>query len=130
MNIYYSLSNIDHNKIYFNKPIVNKFSNYNLFYKINYNIYSFTLNSVLIMLTEINEKVIEELQQFELSVLNKLNGFIKKELCISNFKTIYKYKSERVYIRISGIWESDTHIGLTTKFDVLSVNRKAVQNNL
>jgi hypothetical protein len=82
------------------------------------------------MLTEINEKVIEELQQFELSVLNKLNGFIKKELCISNFKTIYKYKSERVYIRISGIWESDTHIGLTTKFDVLSVNRKAVQNNL
>jgi hypothetical protein len=130
MNIYYSLSNIDHNKIYFNKPIVNKFSNYNLFYKINYNIYSFTLNSVLITLTEINEKVIEELQQFELSVLNKLNCFIKKELCLSNFKTIYKYKSERVYIRVSGIWESDTHIGLTTKFDVLSVNRKTVQNNL
>ena len=89
MNIYYSLSTIDTNKIYFNKPIVNKFSNYNLFYKINYNIYSFTLNSLLILLTEINEKSIEELQQFELSVLNKLNCFIKKELCISNFKTIY-----------------------------------------
>ena len=125
MNIYYSLSNIDHNKIYFNKPIVNKFSNYKLFYKINYNIYSFTLNSLLILITEINEKVIEELQQFELSVLNKLS-FIKKELCISNFKTIYKYKSERVYIRVSGIWESETHIGLTTKFDVLSINRKTV----
>jgi hypothetical protein len=125
MNIYYSLSTIDHNKIYFNKPIVNKFSNYKLFYKINYNIYSFTLNSILILLTEINEKVIEELQQFELSVLNKLS-FIKKELCISNFKTIYKYKTEKVYIRVSGIWESDTHIGLTTKFDVLSVNRKTV----
>jgi len=125
MNIYYSLSNIDHNKIYFNKPIVNKFSNYKLFYKINYNIYSFTLNSLLILITEINEKVIDELQQFELSVLNKLS-FIKKELCISNFKTIYKYKSERVYIRVSGIWESETHIGLTTKFDVLSVNRKTV----
>jgi len=126
MNIYYSLSTIDHHKIYFNKPIVNKFSTYNLFYKINYNIYSFTLNSVLILLTEINEKVIEELQQFELSVLNKLNCFIKKTLFLSNFKTIYKYKSEKVYIRVSGIWESDTHIGLTTKFDVLSVNRKAV----
>ena len=125
MNIYYSLSNIDHNKIYFNKPIINKFSNYKLFYKINYNIYSFTLNSVLILLTDINEKVIEELQQFELSVLNKLS-FIKKELCVSNFKTIYKYKTERVYIRVSGIWESDTQIGLTTKFDVLSVNRKTV----
>jgi hypothetical protein len=125
MNIYYSLSNIDHNKIYFNKPIVNKFSNYKLFYKINYNIYSFTLNSLLILLTEINEKVIEELQQFELSILNKLS-FIKKELCVSNFKTIYKYKTERVYIRVSGIWESETQIGLTTKFDVLTVNRKTV----
>jgi hypothetical protein len=126
MNIYYSLSTIDHNKIYFNKPIVNKFSNYNLFYKINYNLYSFTLNSVLILLTEINEKVIEELQHLETCILNKLNCFIKKEMCISNFKSIYKYKSERVYIRVSGIWESDTHIGLTTKFDVLTVNRKAV----
>ena len=126
MNIYYSLSTIDHNKIYFNKPIVNKFSNYNLFYKINYNLYSFTLNSVLILLTEINEKVIEELQHFETCILNKLNCFIKKEMCISNFKSIYKYKSERVYIRVSGIWESDTHIGLTTKFDVLPVNRKTV----
>jgi hypothetical protein len=125
MNIYYSLSNIDHNKIYFNKPIVNKFSNYKLFYKINYNIYSFTLNSLLILLTEFNEKVIEELQQFELSILNKLS-FIKKELCLSNFKTIYKYKTERVYIRVSGIWESETQIGLTTKFDVLTVNRKTV----
>ena len=90
MNIYYSLSNIDHNKIYFNKPIVNKFSNYNLFYKINYNLYSFTLNSVLILLTEINEKVIEELQHLETCILNKLNCFIKKEMCISNFKSIYK----------------------------------------
>jgi len=126
MNIYYSLSTINPDKIYFNKPIVNKFSNYNLFYKINYNIYSFTLNSVLILLTEINEKVIEELQHLETCILNKLNCFIKKELCVSNFKSIYKYKSERVYIRISGIWESDTHIGLTTKFDVLSVNRKTV----
>ena len=126
MNIYYSLSTIDHNKIYFNKPIVNKFSNYNLFYKINYNLYSFTLNSVLILLTEINEKVIEELQHLETCILNKLNCFIKKEMCISNFKSIYKYKSERVYIRVSGIWESDTHIGLTTKFDVLPVNRKTV----
>jgi hypothetical protein len=126
MNIYYSLSTIDHNKIYFNKPIVNKFSNYNLFYKINYNLYSFTLNSVLILLTEINEKVIEELQHLETCILNKLNCFIKKEMCISNFKSIYKYKSERVYIRVSGIWESDTHIGLTTKFDVLTVNRKTV----
>ena len=126
MNIYYSLSTIDYNKIYFNKPITNKFSNYNLFYKINYNIHSFTLNSVLIMLTEINEKVIEDLQQFELFILNKLNCFIKKDLCVSNFKTIYKYKSEKVYIRISGIWESDTQLGLTTKFDVLTVNRKTV----
>ena len=126
MNIYYSLSTIDKNKIYFNKPIVNKFSNYKLFYKINYNIYSFTLNSILILLTEINEKVIEDLQKFELSILNKLNCFIKKDLSVTNFKTIYKYKSEKVYIRISGIWESDTQIGLTTKFDVLTVNRKTV----
>ena len=126
MNIFYSLSTIDCNKIYFNKPITNKFSNYNLFYKINYNIYSFTLNSVLILLNEVNEKIIEELQNLETCILNKLNIFIKKELSVTNFKTIYKYKSEKVYIRISGIWESDTHIGLTTKFDVLSVNRKAV----
>ena len=126
MNIYYSLSTIDYNKIYFNKPIANKFSNYNLFYKINYNIYSFTLNSVLILLNEINDKTVEELQELERCILNKLNCFINKELCISNFKTIYKYKSDKIYIRISGIWESDTHIGLTTKFDVLSVNRKTV----
>ena len=126
MNIYYSLSNIDYNKIYFNKPIANKFSNYNLFYKINYNIYSFTLNSVLILLNEINEKTVEDLQELERCILNKLNCFINKELSVSNFKTIYKYKTDKVYIRISGIWESDTHIGLTTKFDILTVNRKTV----
>ena len=48
MNVYSVIEDIDTNKISFYKAIVNKLPHYTYFYKIIYNIETFTLNAILI----------------------------------------------------------------------------------
>jgi hypothetical protein len=141
MNIYHKIEDIDSEKISFYKPIVNKFSNYNLFYKILYNQYSFTLNTILIMVElqnytiyeenkrhklvfNIDHKFIEKMKNIENVIMDKINKNIKKDIILScnnnliNNRFVYLNnfnKNFKMYLRISGIWESDKQIGLTSK---------------
>ncbi len=150
MNIYYSLDDLKINNIIFHKPIPNKFSNYTQFYKIIYNTKLFTLNSLLLyidvnysLITMDNDKFklslnytddfLLKIKKIEEDLIQRLNIHLNKQVVLSLYNTILhnnimyvndiKNNKMRVYIRISGIWETDTHIGLTIK---LSINSKTV----
>ena len=150
MNIYSPLDKIQLNKIIFHQPIPNKFSNYTRFYKIIYNIKLFTLNSILLyfdvnysLITidndrykislNYNDDFLLKLKMFEEELLNRLNINLNKNTIFSLYNTILhnnviylnelKTNKIRLYIRISGIWETDTHVGLTVKS---SINSKTI----
>ena len=142
MNIYYNIEDVNINDTFFYKPIVNKLSNYIYFYKINYNIGELTLNSLLINVKikkmnvvkdnnlfkcsiVIDEEFINKLKDFEIQLLNKMKHITNKQ----QLYTCHKYLSNTqhtfvfnkapedlfVYLRISGIWESNNQIGITSK---------------
>lgn len=141
MNVYQSIDDIQSDKCFLYRPIPNKFYNYIFFYKLSYNLLSFTLNSLLIwidlksytikesqgqyMITySMDDIFLEKLIQFEKSVLERFNLSIQKKIQypIYENKNVLYYKNKmdqfKLYFRVSGIWESDTHIGLTTKIDI------------
>ena len=140
MNVYHTLDNININNITFYKAILNKLSHYIYFYKIIYSIETFTLNALLIEVDlkdifivkegnsykvsfTIDPKFLEKIKQFEIKSLDGLNHLLQKQIVHSCFKylthsrTVYTFAEPiiKVCLRISGVWESDTHIGLTSK---------------
>lgn len=141
MNVYQTIDDIQTDNCFFCKAIPNKFFNYIHFYKMSYNLLSFTLNSIHIWIDLNNYVLKETLDQyvltftmeplfmekiinFEKELLEKFNRNICKKIhypCYEN-KSIFYYKNKvsefKLYFRISGIWESDTHIGLTRKIDI------------
>ena len=147
MNIYHNINNIDVNNITICNPSPNKFSNYDNFYKILYNINGMTLNSIYILIDidychvveeskrykivfNIDDTVIEKVRRIESELLNRVNQYLQKDIVLNchynlvNNKCIYSNtsiskKNKRIYLRISGIWESNNQIGLTTKLSIL-----------
>jgi len=139
MNIYSLIDNIEYDKITLYKPILNKIAHYKYFYKIIYNLDNFTLNSILFKIDAYNIDVIKEgnsyklsfliipsflekIKMFETKILTNINTLIQKQITmscykyLSNAKHIYTDETHnQIYLRISGIWESDTHIGFTSK---------------
>jgi hypothetical protein len=78
----------------------------------------------------IDDNTIEKIKRMEISLLEKANHFLQKDIILNcnynllNNKFIYSTnsvskKNKRIYIRISGIWESNNQIGLTTKMTLL-----------
>lgn len=147
MNIYHTINNIDVNKITICNPTANKFSNYDKFYKILYNINGMTMNSIFLLVDieslnvveehkkykatfNIDDSIIEKIKRLEISILEKANYLLQKDIILNcnynllNNKFIYSTnaiskKNKKIYIRISGIWESNNQIGLTTKMTLL-----------
>lgn len=141
MNVYQTIEEITPDKCFLCRPIANKFFNYTYFYKISYNLMSFTLNSILIWIDlksysikestdqymisfTMDDSFMEKLVHFEQKLLETFNLTIRKKIhypCYEN-KNLFYYKNKieafKLYFRISGIWESDTHIGLTSKIDI------------
>jgi hypothetical protein len=142
MNIYNKIDDIYHKNTFFYKPTLNKLTCYKHFYKIAYNIDNFVLNTLLIEMPISNISIIKEnnsykiiinidttfllkLKEYEQQVLNNMNIIIKKtpvislQKYISNNTLIYNYnynpENIKLYLRISGIWESDAQYGLITK---------------
>lgn len=140
MNLYHNINDIDYKKIFFYKKVINKISHYNYFYKIIYDVNIFTLNCLIINVDidsytvieennkfrihiQINEKFLEYIKEFEKNVLTNIN--INKQNIYSCYKYLLFNKSTYIMdkmptkinlvIRISGLWETDTSIGLTTK---------------
>ena len=140
MNIYHKLEDIKLNNIMC-KPTINKIAHYIYFYKVAYNIETFILNTLLIevnikdvIITKdniykvsiiIDDTFLNKIKDVETNLLNKMNQLINKQIILSCYKfllihkNVYTYNEYptniKLFLRISGIWESDTQIGLTTK---------------
>jgi hypothetical protein len=149
MNIYHTINNLQVNNITICNPIANKFSNYDKFYKILYNTNGMTMNSIYLLVDidnmhvieehkkyklvfNIDDNTIEKIKRLEISLLEKVNQFLQKDIILNcnynllNNKYIYSpniisKKNKKIYIRISGIWESNNQIGLTTKMTLLDL---------
>jgi hypothetical protein len=140
MNVYQSIDDVHAENCFLYRPITNKFYHYTYFYKLSYNLLSFTLNSLLIwidlksycikenqgqfmMTYMMDEEYLEKITKFEKTLLEMFNLNIQKKIQYPSYdKNVFYYKNKveqfRLFFRISGIWESETHIGLTTKIDI------------
>ena len=141
MNLCLDIDSVDINDISFYKPIQNKIAHYKNFYKILYNIEVFTLNTLIIKVDvkemqvmkennmykvsfTIEPSFIEKLKLFETRILDKFNHITNKKIVVSFNKFINKLiynttnPNTNIVIRISGIWESDSQIGITNKLTI------------
>lgn len=141
MNLCLEIDNIDIKDVAFYKPIQNKIAHYKNFYKILYNIEMFTLNTLIIQVDVrelqvvkenniykvsfvIDPVFLEKLKLFETKLLDNFNHITNKKIMYSFNKFINKLiynttnPNTNIVLRISGIWESDTQIGITNKLTV------------
>lgn len=141
MNLCLDIDNIHIKDVAFYKPIQNKIAHYKNFYKILYNIEMFTLNTLIIQVDvrelqivkenniykvsfSIDPVFLEKLKLFETKLLDNFNHITNKKIMYSFNKFINKLiynttnPNTNIVLRISGIWESDTQIGITNKLTV------------
>jgi hypothetical protein len=146
MNIVKNIEQYDENNIYFCEPIKNNVMSDGLFIRILYSTPLFVLNGVnlLIMLNDIviekyynkykcifnpishreiieNIKIIEENLLKNVNIKNKIPQFkIFEQLKNGNIKifseNIEKISNGFFMLKISGIWETEFHYGITYKF--------------
>lgn len=142
MNLYHNIDDVDYKKIFFYKPVINKIIHYNYFYKLIYDVNIFTLNTLIINIEIDSYEIIEENGKFRLHVKinqafiekikileeNVLKNISKKQITLSCYKFLLFNKTSYVFdkypqtiklsLRLSGLWETETTIGLTTKLTV------------
>jgi hypothetical protein len=146
MNLVKSIEQYDENNIYFCEPIKNNVMNDGLFIRILYSTPLFVLNGInlLILLNDIsvekyynkykcnfnpinhkdlieNIKSIEETILKNVNIVNKIPQFkIYEQLKNGNIK-IFSENIENInngvfMLKLSGIWETEFHFGITYKF--------------
>jgi hypothetical protein len=142
MNLYHNIDDIDYKKIFFYKPVINKIIHYNYFYKLIYDVNIFTLNTLIIHIdidsheiheengkfrvyVKMNHAFIEKIKMLEEHILKNIS---KKQPVLSCYKFLIFNKNNYVFdkypekiklaLRISGLWETEASIGLTTKIYV------------
>jgi uncharacterized membrane protein YukC len=150
MNIALNMKQFDINNIYFCDPIKNNVVNEGLFIRLIYSTDFFVTNGINLFLPLYdvvvekfynkykctfnlinNKNIIENIIQIEENILKNINiknKIIKKsiyeQLRIGNIKifseNIDKTNIYLFILKISGIWETDTHIGVTFKFSKIN----------
>ena len=132
----------EHN-IIFKLPIKNQNEKYINFYKILFSNQNITLKYILVKLSSRsfyihqhchrykiiinkNDEFIKNIENIETKILSSINNTVNKNIVcnlrddINRKPYLYTFLSypdlEHFYIKISGIWESDTSIGLVYKF--------------
>jgi|UniRef100_A0A6C0CW60 hypothetical protein len=150
MNIALNINQFETNNIYFCDPIKNNVVNDGLFIRIIYSTDYFVTNGInlFVQLHDLtiekfynkykcsfnlfnNKNIIENIQQIEENILKNINiknKIIQKtlgeQLRIGNIKIFSENiditNNYLLVLKISGIWETDTHIGLTFKFSKIN----------
>ena len=150
MNIALNINQFDVNNIYFCDSIKNNIVNEGLFIRLIYSTDFFVTNgiNVFFSLYDVviekfynkykcsfnlinNKNIIENILQIEESILKNINNknkiiqkSIYEQLRIGNIKifseNIDKMINYLFILKISGVWETDTHIGLTFKFSKIN----------
>jgi hypothetical protein len=146
MNLVKNIDQYDENNVYFCEPIKNNVMNDGLFIRILYSTPSFVLNGInlLIILNDIsvekyynkykcnfnptnhkdlieNIKSIEENILKNVNIVNKIPQFkIYEQLKNGNIKIFFEnvenVNNGLFMLKISGIWETEFHFGITYKF--------------
>ncbi|ADX06319.1 hypothetical protein 162324576 [Organic Lake phycodnavirus 2] len=139
MNLFIPYNIFEINKIVFQKPVENKIKYYNHFYRILYNEAYYTIQNVIISIPEshiitnyhnktykisFNNDLLYSLFYIEYELLKKINLITNKKIerllyndCMYKHYVLHLNKpSNQLFIRISGIWESNDKIGITYKF--------------
>lgn len=150
MNIALNINQFNINNIYFCDSIKNNVVNEGLFIRVIYSTDFFVTNGInlLVPLYDVviekfynkykcsfnlinNKNIIENILQIEENILRNINiknkiiqKSIYEQLRIGNIKifseNIDKTHNYLFILKISGIWETDTHIGLTFKFSKIN----------
>jgi len=141
MNLSLDIERVNIKDIAFYKPIQNKIAHYKNFYKILYNIEMFTLSTLIIQVDVKDLQVVKEnniykvsfiidpvflekLKLFEIGLLDNFNHITNKKIMYSFNKFVNRLiyntttPNTNIILRISGIWESDTQIGITNKLTI------------
>ena len=150
MNIIKTLEQYDGNCIYFCEPIKNNIMNDGNFIRILYSTPTFVLNGVYLMINlndiivekyynkykcifnvNMHKDIIENVKNIEDNILKKINiknkhaqSKIYDQLKNGNIK-IFSEVNPNVHqnsflLKISGVWETDTHYGVTYKFSKIN----------
>lgn len=145
MNIIFNHNDFDISKVYFITPIKNRLLSNSSFYKLFYTPPLFILNTLYIKLdlkplftkqldskicvsfnVDKNKTMVGKVRDIEIMILNRLplhkiktlncsNQLLKGCLYVNNvYKNVTKVNS--LYVKISGIWESEKEYGLSYKF--------------
>tara|TARA_Y100000389_G_scaffold89478_3_gene85959 strand:+ start:1612 stop:2067 length:456 start_codon:yes stop_codon:yes gene_type:complete len=144
MEIIFNQPNINNYNIFFKKPIKNQNEKFSSFYKLLYSNNIYSLKYLLINLDIINYTIIQEgykhklignmsetfmkcIEKIEYTILNSLKNNLKTKKKISinllnDLKSrgyIYIFNEppdfDKIYLKISGVWEDNTNIGLVYK---------------
>lgn len=110
------LNDVNIEYIYFGNPLKNNIIQNGWFRHINYSTHYFSLNTIYINIPFASkrdtETFITQIKQIEKDIL-ELNDKIK----VYNIKQcLDDIKDKDVLLKISGLWETNTHCGLSFKF--------------
>lgn len=144
MEIIFNQPNINNYNIFFKKPIKNQNEKFSSFYKLLYSNNIYSLKYLLINLDIVNYTIIQEgykhklvgnmsetfmkcIEKIEYTILNALKNNLKTKKKVSinllnDLKSrgyIYIFNEppdfDKIYLKISGVWEDHTKIGLVYK---------------
>ena len=125
------LDDVNIEYVYFGNSVKNTILSNSCFRHINYSTHYFSLNTIYIKIPlvgyikyskfffkrEENEKIIHKIQEIENSILDMSDKI--KQYNITHFlngESISNIENSYILLKISGIWETPTHCGLTFKF--------------
>ena len=150
MNIVKNINQYDETNVYFCDPIKNNVMNDGLFIRIIYSTPTLTLNGInlLIELTDVSiekyynkykcnfnpfnhKEIVEKIKSIEenllkgVNIINKIPQFkIFEQLRNGNIKITYdnldKINNGLFTLKISGVWETEFHYGITYKFSKIN----------
>jgi hypothetical protein len=98
--------------IYFGNPIRNNIIKDGYFRHINYSTHSFSLNTIYINIERLTHDFIEKIAQLEDEILTPIHKI--KQLNLQQY--LLDVKVNHHLLKISGLWETSTHCGLSFKF--------------
>jgi len=131
MNLLINIDSFDTRYIIYSPPTKNKIKPSGVFYKMLYSNISFTISSIYIHIpldylilnqgvyigmTKIGTLLVNNIEQ---QLLNTFNNTSNKQIIYTQFeppKSYSKHKIKSIQLLLSGIWETDSKIGIVYKY--------------
>lgn len=116
MNILLDINNIDQKYIFFQEAIKNTVINNSNFIRILYSCKEFTLTNIHIKFNlKKNPELLSKITNLEKNILNLFNSNSNHYLKLKEQLTTINNNNKDTILKISGIWENENNIGITSK---------------